>query len=382
MLAAAFTAPFGCAARPRAPSSPKSESSVIYATPTIITPHDEADPSAAFERARALLESGAAERAAHLFDDIASANPSGPFAAPSVFNAGLAWESAGRRDIAIQRFGYAVEHFGPTTIGKASMLRASRLFAFLERWSALSATADLLLARTDMTDVERLEAYGAKALAVVEVGDLQVAGRFISKGRDIIDALQLGDGGKLPAEAAPTLFALGEARRLESEKIGLVRSPEDFAQVLERRCQGLLDAQGAFSDAMRSYDSHWAAMSGYRVGQLYRQLHDDLLAITPPDTADTTEKKQLFQGAMRLRYRVLLEKGLAMMEHTVLLGERMGEASTWIDRARTARRELQATLEQEREMLSSLPYTEKELDQALRDIGQKSRSPDRARPRH
>jgi tetratricopeptide (TPR) repeat protein len=379
VLAAAIAVPFGCAARPSAPPRPPSESNVIHATPTVITPYDETDRRAAFERARALLNSGAAQQAARLFDDIARAAPSGPFAAPAVFNAGIAWENAGRRDVAILRFGDAVERFGPTDIGKASMIRATRLFAFLERWSALSAMADLLLARTDTDDVERLEAYGAKALAVVEVSDPDAAKRFISKGRDIIDALALGEGGKLPVEAAQVFFALGEVRRLESEKIELVSLPEAFAEVLERRCQALLDAQSAYSDAMRSYDPHWAAMSGYRVGQLYRQLHDDLLAISPPKAADTADKKQLFLGAMRLRYRVLLEKGLTMMEHTILLSERTGETSAWIDRAKEAKRDLERALEREKAQLRALPYAEKDIERALRDIGTRNAGPQGAR---
>jgi hypothetical protein len=113
-------------------------------------------------------------------------------------------------------------------------------------------------------------------------------------------------------------------------------------------------------------------MSGYRVGQLYRQLHDDLLAISPPKTADTAEKKQLFGGAMRLRYRVLLEKGLTMMEHTILLSERTGEASAWIDRAKEAKRGLEQALEREKEQLRALPYAEKDIERALRDLGARS----------
>lgn len=375
MLVAAIAAAAGCGARQSVPPRPPAESNVIHATPTVITPYDETDRRAAFERARALLDSGAALQAARLFDDIARAAPAGPFAAPSVFNAGIAWENAGHRDLAILRFGDAVDRFGPTEIGKLSMIRATRLFAFLERWSALSAMADLLLARTDTDDVEHLEAYGAKALAVVEVGDPDAAKRFISKGRDIIDALGLGEGGRLPVEAAQVFFALGEVRRLESEKIALSSSPDAFAQVLEQRCQALLDAQSAYSDAMRSYDAHWSAMSGYRVGQLYRQLHDDLLAITPPRAADTAEKKQLFLGAMRLRYRVLLEKGLTMMEHTILLGRRTGEASAWIDRATEAKRDLERAIEREKEQLRALPYAEKDIERALRDLAAKGAGP-------
>jgi len=371
LVAAALVESSGCAARRSVPAKTSAETNVIYATPTVITPDDTADRRTEFERARRLLVAGSAEQAARLFDAIAREDPSGPLAAPSLFNAGIGWEGAGRRDVALQRFDDAVARFGPTETGRSSMVRAARLLAFFEQWSRLSAMADLLLARKDLTDIERLAALGAKALAVVEVGDPDAARPFISKGRDIMDAMRLGEGGQLPIEAAQLMFALGEARRIESERIIFVPLPAAFADVLERRCRGLLDAQSALSDAMRSYDPHWAAMSGYRVGDLYRRLHDDLLAIVPPRAADTTEKKRLFQGAMRLRYRVLLEKGLAMMEHTVLLGERMQQSSAWIERARAAKNDIERALQREKELIATLPYSEKDLESALRDLSKR-----------
>src|SRR5262249_33720273 len=100
-------------------------------------------------------------------------------------------------------------------------------------------------------------------------------------------------------------------------------------------------------------------------GQLYQQLHRDVMQIPPPAGADTLKKKQLFEGAMRLRYRVLLEKGLKMMDGTVRLGERTGESSLWVARAREAKRDLELSLEDEKRELAKLPFTEAELQQAL-----------------
>jgi hypothetical protein len=160
-------------------------------------------------------------------------------------------------------------------------------------------------------------------------------------------------------------FALGEVRRRKSERITFSPLPPNFADVLEQRCQGLLDAQNAYTEAMRSFDAHWSAMAGYRVGQLYQQLHRDVMQIPPPPQAGTLKKKQLFEGAMRLRYRVLLEKGLKMMDGTVRLGERTGEDSLWVHRAREAKRDLELALEDEKNALAKLPFSEAELQAAL-----------------
>ena len=160
-------------------------------------------------------------------------------------------------------------------------------------------------------------------------------------------------------------FALGEVRRAEGEALVFTPMPDDFGAVLERRCQRLLDAQMAYSDAMRARDAHWSAMAGYRVGQLYQQLHRDVMHIAPPVQAKTLRQKQLFEGAMRLRYRVLLEKGLTMMSGTLKMAERTGESSAWVGRAREARQELELALQDEATAMKKLPFTEEELQAAL-----------------
>jgi hypothetical protein len=355
------------------PSAPPPAQPVIYVPPTIVTPKDDETPTQKFERARVLLIGGKGAEAGGLFDQLAQGESGGPIGPLASFNAGVAWEQAGDREAALLRFRFTADKYPAGDVGKWAAIRAARLHAYLEQWSQLSAVSDLLFSRADLTDVEKLEAYGAKALAVVEAGDADAADKFIAKGRDIIDALRLGEGGKLPLEVAQIHFALGEVRRVRGEAIVFVPLPSNFADALERRCQLLLDAQSAYSDAMRSYDAHWAAMSGFRVGELYQHLHRDVMSIPPPRTASTTADKRLFEGAMRLRYRVLLEKGLKMMEHTVMIGERTGEASAWIDRARAAKREIELALNEQKERIAKLPYTEKELQKALDDLAAKAR---------
>ena len=129
---------------------------------------------------------------------------------------------------------------------------------------------------------------------------------------------------------------------------------------------------------MRSRDAHWSAMSGFRVGELYHQLHRETMAIPTPKAATDLKKKQLFHAAMRLRYRILLEKGLRMMSGTVRIGERTGEDSYWVTRARKAKKSLEQALADEKVALSKLPYTEDEMRAALEKL--KGRKPPVTKP--
>ncbi len=358
----------GCASAPAAPPRAPvahAETSPVEVAAVVVSPFTDLELEQQFEQARTLLLRENYREAADRFDRLARLAPQGDTAAPSLFNAGIAHEGLGDRLAAVERYQGLIERFPDHVITRGAPFRLSRLFAYLERWSDLAANAERMLALKDLTVIEAIEAHGARALGLVEQDRIDDAARQVGLARDLIEQHRLGESGKPPIELAQVSFALGEVRRKKSEKIGFDPLPPNFAEVLEQRCQGLLDAQSAYTDAMRSYDAHWSAMAGYRVGQLYQQLHRDVMAIPPTDKSDTLKKKQLFEGALRLRYRVLLEKGLKMMDGTVRLGARTGEDSAWVHRAEEARHDIELAVEDEKRALSKLPYSEAELQQAL-----------------
>ncbi|AUX39754.1 hypothetical protein SOCE26_011490 [Sorangium cellulosum] len=331
----------------------------------VVSPYSDTELAAEFERARALLLADKAREAAALFDRLVRLSPDGEVAPPSLFNSGLAHEALGDRALGAERYREVLRRFPDHAVARGARFRLARAAAALERWPELVEVARALLALEDLSVLEAVEARGALALGLVEQDLVDEAARHVALARDLIEAHRLGESGKPPLELAQVSFALGEVRRRRSEAITFVPVPANFGEALERRCQGLLDAQSAYTEAMRSLDAHWSAMAGYRIGRLYQQLHRDVMQVPPPRSADTPRKKQLFEGAMRLRYRVLLEKGQKMLAGTVGLGERTGEASSWVLRARDAQREIELALADEQAALAKLPFTEAELSAAL-----------------
>jgi tetratricopeptide (TPR) repeat protein len=358
----------GCAAAPvTAPRTApaRAETPPVEVAAMVVSPFSDLELEQQFEQARALLLRESYGEAAERFDRLVRLAPDGETAAPSLYNGALAHEGLGDRTAAVERYQKLLGRFPDHATTRGAPVRLSRLFAYTERWSDLAANADRILALKDPTVFETIEARGAKALGLVEQGQVDEAARQVGLARDLIEQHRLGESGKPPIELAQVSFALGEVRRVRSETIVFDPMPPNFVEVLEQRCQGLLDAQSAYTEAMRSFDAHWSAMAGYRVGQLYQKLHRDVMAIPPTGKSDSLKKKQLFEGAMRLRYRVLLEKGLKMMEGTVRLGVRTGEDSAWVHRAEEAKHDIELAIEDERRALSKLPYTEAELQEAL-----------------
>jgi tetratricopeptide (TPR) repeat protein len=332
--------------------------------PVQIVGYTTSELLADLERAHAYLLVDKFDEAATAFDRLVRLAKDPAIVAVARFNSGVAYEGLGKRDVAVRRYRELVEQQPDQPIARAGHVRLTRQLGYLERWQDLGDAADALLLRKDLSALDRIEAHGARALALVEQGDLDKARLAVGKAQELIDKHRLGKSSVPPVQLAQVSFAEGEIRRLKSEQIKLTPVPPNFPEVLEARCQGLLDAQSAYTEAMRSLDAHWSAMAGYRVGQLYQQLHREAMEIPAPKHANKSQA-QLFEAAMRLRYSILLEKGLKMMDGTVRLGERTGEDSYWITRAREAVHQLQESLAAEKAALAKVPYTEAEIRAAL-----------------
>jgi tetratricopeptide (TPR) repeat protein len=361
MVAASLSA---CAAAPRAPPA-QALPTHIDAQTRIVTSTEVTTEAELVKRAeRAMLEQRWRE-AAETYGTLYAADPSGPHASEYLFNRGLAFEGLEQRVDARDTFFELAQRFPEGPKARAALLRAATLDAYIEDWKALAAIGDALLGRRDLEDVDRLVALGARGLAQIELGADRRASTDVHEGLDLADQLHYGERDILPVAVAQLRFALGELRRVRSERIALDPPPPDFLAKLDERCAGLLEAQAAYAVAVRSVDSHWAAMAGYRVGEMYRVLHRDLMRIPPPATSKTERQKQMFFAFMHVRYRVLLEKGLREMQQTVALGERTSDSSTWIQRARAAEDEMQTALLDEKAQIEKMPFTEDEVKEAL-----------------
>ncbi len=380
VLAALLAALASACASPRPPVAPGPPTH-LDAQPRIVTADDVTTVAELEARGERALQEQRWKDAAEAYRLLIAADPTGPKSSGYRFDLGLSLEGLEQRAEARDTFLDLARLFPEGPKARGALVRVATLDAYLEDWSALNAIGDALLGRPDLEDLDRIVALGARGLARVERGEQadppdpsldMRASEDIHDGLDLSDQFHYGERDVLPVAVAQLRFALAELRRVRSERIHFDPLPPDFLARLDERCAGLLEAQAAYSQAVRSIDPHWAAMSGYRVGEMYRHLHHDLMRIPPPATSKTERQKQIFFAFMHVRYRVLLEKGLREIEQTVALGERTQDSSTWIARARDARVEMQTALDDEKAQIDKMPFTQDEVETALTRLGEKA----------
>jgi tetratricopeptide (TPR) repeat protein len=354
----------GCASRSAVAPATQAPASAALAT-QIIAPRTSGTARQLFTNGEAALLAQRWQEAADDFEALLAAEPAGADAPAALLDLGLAYEGLNQREKARDRYHELASRFPSDPNARTALSNACAIHAYLEEWPALIETASALLRRTDLDDVDRMLGLGARGLGEVETGTIDPAARDIENGLDVVERNHYGALNRLPVPAAQLRFALGELRRARSEQISLNPPGPDFLEKMNARCSLLLSAQNAYADAIRSVDPHWAEMSGSRVGDMYRQLHHDLMAIPPVAKAKTERDKQLHFGMMHLRYRVLLEKGVEMMRRTLALAEKTSDTSAWMKRTEDAKGEMERAIEDEKLQIANLPFKEEELQRAL-----------------
>jgi len=361
-----------CASAPPAPASravQNPDPSQIEVPRTVVTPHDASGIQDLLRDAAKLARAERWREAAAAYERAYTLEPEGAFGDEALWGAAEAHDHALELEPALARYELFARRRPDTAQGHDAMVRATRLLVFLGRFAPAGLYAERLLKKLDqLGDFDRIAVYSARALALLERDEDQQASYFIEKARDIIDARQLDAAGRVPRDLAQLYYALGEYRRIRAERVVFQPMPPNFGAVLEERCQLLLDAQSAYSDSMRAYDAHWSAMAGFRTAELYQRLHQDLLAVQPPPSADTERKRQLFEGAVRTRYAILLTKAKGMAEHTIAMAERTGEHSEWVTRTREALKSIELRIADEEAVLAKLPYTRADFEAYLAEL--------------
>ena len=342
---------------------------------TIVSANETTNVEELFVLGQTHLRQGRPLLAAETFDRIVRHDPDGPFSERALFQGALAFDAAGDLEAAALRFEQVTRRFPAGAWGAEATLRALRVRLHLEQWAR---AAELSIALTEGEPrgpaLTLIVSHAARALAALASGQQSDADRHVAKGLSIAERLGLDRAGTIPRDLAILYLASGEAYRQRAEAVALAGDVSGFVERLEQRCELMLAAQGAYSNVMRAYDAHWSTMAGYRVGELYERLHRELMALPMPRTGNEREQR-LFEGAMRLRYSVLLGKAESMLDHTLAMAARTGESSEWVARTESARLEISRARREEQEALSRLPFTRDELQRAMDELGARPRTP-------
>ena len=305
---------------------------------------DAYDAGELFGRASAAYRRMAWASAAALFQQVSEEFPGSTFASPALYNAGLAYERENDFQRAATIYETLVATYPSSPDVTDALFRLTGAYEALEMWEDADQTLDKLLSeRRDLSAIERVECLSRKGAALIYLDRYVEARAALNKA-----VMFFRSGSQIPPSAstyyyAMARFKLGEILEREMHAVELPGVERLIAEALEEKCQLLLDAQSAYTEAIRVAHPHWAAAAAYRIGHLYRILWGDMMTAPPPK--DLGEKERdAYLDVLRKQIRVLLKKAVRQWERVLSMADRLALSNEWVARTEADLADIRAIL--------------------------------------
>jgi tetratricopeptide (TPR) repeat protein len=323
--------------------------------PLTITAGNAQDRELALLNPSELLAKGRAAYAAQdfvladkCFERGADFYPESPLHAALSYNAGLALLQQHEWARALERF----RALADAQKGQGDALDAAFQEAacdyFLDDYTQAAAVLTVLSGRHDIPESERLSAQVDLGVCQVELDQYSEAEHSLREAVRSYQHDQVAE--RMPEDvAAKGEFFLGEIYRIYFSAVKLdpaSRSLDELGADLEQKAEELLSAQGHYLRSIRIGTPHWATAAGYRIGSLYEELYDSMIAAPIPKDLDQ-EQTDLYREELKKRIRILVTKAINIYDQTLAAANRIGEDNPFVAQTHESLERMKTLLLQE-----------------------------------
>ncbi len=309
------------------------------------------DANMLFDHATNVLNARRCDDAVVLYERLAREFPESRLISPALYNSGLCLEGRSELPRAAEKFRALLALPSADARDRLhSHFMLSNIAVRLELWDEAIALCDAALTSSELDADDRIALMARKAQAHFGAGRLDLAER---EGRAALAYYRLQEETE-PIEddfsVGAAGFVVAEALR---ERAGAIHLPQASTEVqrtsLEARARILLDAQREYFNTIRAGNAHWAAASGYRIGQMYDAFWTEITNAPVPPRSDLSPQlyavfSDEYHKSLREMVKPLLQHAIRYWEMTLMMVERTGIRSEWTERTRADLARVQGTL--------------------------------------
>lgn len=293
-------------------------------------------------------------RAAMAFEYLADEHRDSKHRPEALYRAGLSLFRLQDYAGAVGRFVEAADVYGGTPEGAEARFRAADSYWLIGQEEAAIALLEKLSGDDSLDPVRRVEADVKRAVCLARLGRSTDADRLLRASLERLRGDLAGDlqDQYLPSQAQFHLAEIYRTHFLEVELDPSRTTQEKLLRDLEYKAQMLLSAQGHYLRCMRLGHPEWATASGFRVGELYQKLYEQLVDARLPMDLDP-ELADVYRDELRGKVRVLVVKAIDAYEKTLATAERVGATNPFVHQTREQLERLKTLVVNEEERVAA-----------------------------
>lgn len=343
LVPAALLFVLGCATAPMPESTYELEPLVLEAQGQKVV---EVDARERFQVAADAYARGRHGEALRLFEDVARLFPESKFAPHALYNAGLALVQLQRFDEALSVLADAREQLADDEDRFDALCQIGTCYEGLGRWQDVRGVMRQVLTRKSLNVRDRVEARIRLGLAFHRMGDWAQAERELD--------LALDEHRKNPGIpslksnpwVARAQFVIGEMYRELFRSIQFRLPVESMERDLSDKSSFFLKAQTAYLQAIRLSTKPWSVGAGFRLGELYEAMVEDMMKAEIPADMDETDRGIYFDE-LKKYVKPMVERAVDIYQRALQMNDRLGGTEEWSKASEAGLDRMQRMLEGE-----------------------------------
>jgi tetratricopeptide (TPR) repeat protein len=299
----------------------------------------------------ALLTAGKQEQALAQFRRIVSEFPDSKLAPVALFNVALVYEHRGEIESAITTYRDLVKAYPTGRDSLDAHLRAAALVADRQDWPRALTLLDEILARTDLTHADKIEAFARKGYVQLERGELAPAEITLASAvTEWQRATRIDD----PYFIAMAHYYLGEIAHRRFQAVQLHLPDEALKRDIGAKEALAVAAYDRWKEALELKNAYWATAAGYQMSQIFFELWDSSVHAPFPQAVDP-RAKDAYLAEVHALVRPDLDKALEGHQMNVGLAGAYGVATTWSEASKQRATEIVQVIQGESAGVASHP---------------------------
>lgn len=287
-----------------------------------------------FDKATRLLNENHCDEAVVLYDKLEREFPSSRYRSAAIYNAALCLQKTGKAEQAILRYESLIERLPQSSDIKDALFQKTQLLIGLERFDEALVDSDKLLARSELSSEDRMEAMVYRAQALLGAKRLDEAEREARNSLSYYRTRPEQESIRDDHLAAQANFVVAETFRLRAEAMSLPAAEvEKQREVLNRRAELILEAQRQYFNTSQFKAPRLAAVSWYRIGDMYDQLWEAIIRAPVPSHL-SIEAHEIYRSELAKLVEPLIRHAIRYWEATLMFIERTADHSDWSQETR------------------------------------------------
>lgn len=259
---------------------------------------------------------------------------------PALYNYGLTLEKRNRYAEAAEVFRKVMMVTKDKTTQRDAHFRMGAAQIGAKQWEKAVATYQKLDKYQSLNTTDRIEVYARWGVALQEKGDVKEAVFLFRKAISFFrrSAQKEYLGNDYFTSMAHFRLGLIHDRRFRTRKFRLKQA--EMKQDLDAKANDLLTAQAHYMRAIRMRNPEWVVAALFRIGDMYRQMYNDMMHAPIPKDLKKDEVL-IYRKMLKKKIRVLLTKANYAFERNIQTAQVLGmHDNGWIDKTRKKMQEI------------------------------------------